>query len=74
MVNKSWVKIEFDKYSEFTSLKTLYIYIYIYINLFSFILMLEKSLNILDIFKNLFFFVIPIINIAPDINWTFEFK
>jgi hypothetical protein len=72
MVNKSWVKIEFDKYSEFTSLKTLYIYIYI--NLFSFILMLEKSLNILDIFKNLFFFVIPIINIAPDINWTFEFK
>ena len=30
MVNKSWVKIEFDKYSEFTSLKTLYIYIYIY--------------------------------------------
>jgi len=40
MVNKSWVKIEFDKYSEFTSLKKnypiikfnfIYIYIYIYI-------------------------------------------
>jgi hypothetical protein len=77
MVNKSWVKIEFDKYSEFTSLKKnylitkfnfIYIYIYIYSNLFSFILILEKSLHILYTFKNSFFFVTLIINIAPDIK------